>query len=156
MKKFNKNAKVEKLTKKLGRSVRLIVIGPLCISCDRNLLNITLYCQRSLIMPFHQYFYSSNRKKFKKYATPNCFKILESTKVIKQRSITFTTGLAQNALPNLTIVSDRSRPIYIGWTSCLISFVWDQSTCQERIESDKIQNEKLLSIVGHEPTTLRS
>ena len=26
--KFNKNAKVEKLTKKLGRGVRLIVIGP--------------------------------------------------------------------------------------------------------------------------------
>ena len=27
--KFNKNAKVEKLTKKVGRGVRLIVIGPL-------------------------------------------------------------------------------------------------------------------------------
>ena len=27
--KFNKNAKVEKLTKKVGRCVRLIVIGPL-------------------------------------------------------------------------------------------------------------------------------
>ena len=26
--KFNKNAKVEKLTKKVGRGVRLIVIGP--------------------------------------------------------------------------------------------------------------------------------
>ena len=29
--KFNKNAKVEKLTKKVGRGVRLIVIGPLCM-----------------------------------------------------------------------------------------------------------------------------
>ena len=28
-------------------------------------------------------------------------------------------------------------PIYLGWTSCLISFAWDQSTCQERIGSDK-------------------
>ena len=63
-------------------------------------------------MLFHQYFYASNRKKFKKYATPNCCKILKSTKVTKQRSITFTTGLAQNTLPNLTIVSDRSRPYY--------------------------------------------
>ena len=30
--KFNKNAKVEKLTKKLGKSVRLIVKGPLRIT----------------------------------------------------------------------------------------------------------------------------
>ena len=30
--KFNKNAKVEKLTKKLGRGVRQIVIGPLKIT----------------------------------------------------------------------------------------------------------------------------
>ena len=32
--------------------------------------------------------------------------------------------------------------ICLGWTSCLISFVLDQSTCQERVKSDKIQNEK--------------
>ena len=63
-------------------------------------------------MPFHQYFYASNRKIFKKYATPNCCNILKSTKVTKQRSITFTTGLAQNTLPNRTIVSDRSRPTH--------------------------------------------
>ena len=38
-----------------------------------------------------------------------------------------------------------SAPIkYLEWTSCLISFELDQSTCQERIESDKIQNEKFL------------
>ena len=37
----------------------------------------------------------------------------------------------------------------------LISFVWGQLTCQERVESDKIQNEKFLPTVGPEPTILR-
>ena len=32
--KFNKNAKVEKLTKKVGRGVRLIVIGPKFVDND--------------------------------------------------------------------------------------------------------------------------
>ena len=45
-------------------------------------------------------------------------------------------------------------PIYLGWTLCLISFAWDQEH-QERVESDKIQNEKFLPTVGFEPTTLR-
>ena len=45
--------------------------------------------------------------------------------------------------------------IYLGWTSCLISFVWGQSTCQERVESDKIQNEKVLPTVG-QPWYLKS
>ena len=31
--KFNKNAKVEKLTKKVGKGVRLIVIGPYSWTC---------------------------------------------------------------------------------------------------------------------------
>ena len=46
-------------------------------------------------------------------------------------------------------------PIYLGWTSCLILFACNQSACQERVESDKIQNEKYLPTVGLEPTTLR-
>ena len=33
--KFNKNAKVEKFTKKLGRGVRLIVIGPFLPQIDK-------------------------------------------------------------------------------------------------------------------------
>ena len=45
--------------------------------------------------------------------------------------------------------------IYLRWTSYLISSVWDQSTCKERIESDKIQNEKFLSTVWLEPTILQ-
>ena len=45
-------------------------------------------------------------------------------------------------------------PTYLGWTSCLISFAWDQSTSQERVESDKTQNEKLLPTVGLKPTIL--
>ena len=33
--------------------------------------------------------------------------------------------------------------------SCMILFVWHQSICQERVESEKIQNEKfLLTVVG--------
>ena len=44
-------------------------------------------------------------------------------------------------------------PIYLGWTSYLISFAWDQSNCQERVGNDKIQNEKFLPTVGLEPTT---
>ena len=35
-------------------------------------------------------------------------------------------------------------PLYLWWMSCLISFEWDRSTCQERVESDKMQNKKLL------------
>ena len=41
-KKFNKNAKVEKLTKKLGKGVRLIVIGPLPRVIDRSNLIIVI------------------------------------------------------------------------------------------------------------------
>ena len=74
-------------------------------------------------MLFHQYFYTSNRKKFKKYATQNCCKILKSTKVTKQRSITFTTGLAHNTLPNPTMVSDRSRPYCRGMPGCKMDAV---------------------------------
>ena len=46
-------------------------------------------------------------------------------------------------------------PIYLEWTSCLISFVWGHSTCEERGESDKIQNETVLPTAGLEPTTLK-
>ena len=46
-------------------------------------------------------------------------------------------------------------PIFIGWTSGLVSFVWDQSTCQVLVESNKIQIEKFLPTVGLKPTTLR-
>ena len=37
----------------------------------------------------------------------------------------------------------------------LISFVWHQSTCQERIESEKMRNEKCFFTVGLEPRALR-
>ena len=33
--------------------------------------------------------------------------------------------------------------------------VWHTSTCKERVESDKMQNEKFLLTVGFEPTALR-
>ena len=44
----------------------------------------------------------------------------------------------------LKLSFSHSMHIYLGWTSCLISFAWGQSTCQERVGSDKIQNEKFL------------
>ena len=38
----------------------------------------------------------------------------------------------------------------------MLDFIlWNQSTWQVRVESDKIQNEKFLLTVGLEPTTLR-
>ena len=43
-------------------------------------------------------------------------------------------------------------PIYFGWTSCLISFAWDQSTSQERVESDKMPNEKNLAHSNPQPS----
>ena len=46
-------------------------------------------------------------------------------------------------------------PIYLGWTSCLISVVCDHSSCQECTGSEKIQNENFLPTVGLKPTTLR-
>ena len=39
--------------------------------------------------------------------------------------------------------------------SCLISFVWAQSTCKECVKIKKIQNEKFLPTVGLEPKILR-
>ena len=46
---------------------------------------------------------------------------------------------------------------YLGWMSCLISIeiLSDHSSCQERVGSDKIENEKFLPTVGLEPATLR-
>ena len=41
--------------------------------------------------------------------------------------------------------------IYLGWTSCLISFTWEQSTCQERVENDKIQSGNFLPTMGLDP-----
>ena len=38
--------------------------------------------------------------------------------------------------------------------SYLISFVWHQSTCQERVEIEKMENEKFLLTVGLEPKAL--
>ena len=56
---------------------------------------------------------------------------------------------------SMNILSMHLYTLNLGWTSCFISFVWDLSTCQECVESDIIQNEKLLPRVGLEPTTLR-
>ena len=39
---FNKNAKVEKLTKKMGKGVRLIVIGPFKSNSKHSLIYISL------------------------------------------------------------------------------------------------------------------
>ena len=47
-------------------------------------------------------------------------------------------------------------PIYLGWMSCLISFVLHQSARQECVESEKMQDEKVLHTMGLEPTILRS
>ena len=52
----------------------------------------------------------------------------------------------------LSIDLSLYAPIYLGRMSCLISFVSDQSTCQERVESDKIQNKKFMPTVELEPS----
>ena len=47
MKKLNKNAKVEKLTKKLGISVRLIVIGPFIFENGMSILaDVSFYIMK--------------------------------------------------------------------------------------------------------------
>ena len=48
-----------------------------------------------------------------------------------------------------------NAPKYLGWMSCLISFVLHQLTCQERIDNETMQKEKFFT-VGLEPTTLIS
>ena len=54
----------------------------------------------------------------------------------------FTSRLLKSTF-SLSLSLSLSMHIYnFGWTSCLISFAWGQSTCQERVGSDKIQNEK--------------
>ena len=50
----------------------------------------------------------------------------------------------------------RTVDLTVWWTPCLISFPRDQSTCQVRVESDKIRNEKFLPTFGFEPIALRS
>ena len=44
---------------------------------------------------------------------------------------------------------------FIPRLDVMLDFIWDQSTCQERVESDKIQNEKIVPTAGLELTTLR-
>ena len=43
------------------------------------------------------------------------------------------------------ILDDCPRALYLGWILCLISFVWHQSTCQERVKS-KMKNAQELEI----------
>ena len=72
-----------------------------------------------------------------------------------------STNLINSALRTSTaaicLLNDHSldAPVTSDKCHCLISFVLDQSICQERIESDKIPNEKVLPTEGLEPTALR-
>ena len=49
--KFNKNAKVEKLTKKVGRGVRLIVIGPFVLSLCNQFSTSTFDLRFAFLVP---------------------------------------------------------------------------------------------------------
>ena len=64
-----------------------------------------------------------------------CLKLVHT--LLKYRVLGIST--AAIFLPN-----DHSLhvPIYLGWLSCMLSFVWHQSTCQVRVESEKMQNEQ--------------
>ena len=57
---------------------------------------------------------------------------------------------------SIFLSNDHSLYSPITLDECHDDFIcMDQSICQERVESDKIQNENFLPTVGREPTTLR-
>ena len=47
-------------------------------------------------------------------------------------------------------------PIYLGWISCLISFVWHHLTCQESIESEKCKMKNSCSQWDSNPQKTRN
>ena len=78
---------------------------------------------------------------------------------VKASEVSFKTTRAQGiSTVAIFLSNDHSlyAPIYLRWMSCLISFEWYQSTCQERVKSDKMQNEKLVRTVRFKPKSLRS
>ena len=70
--------------------------------------------------------------------------------------LVYRVAWTSTAAISLSKEHSRYAPLYFRWMSCLISFVWHKSTCQELFGSEKMQNVKFLLKVWLEPTVLRS